>query len=78
VEPSKRRRVNQKIKVEPMLALPGWKIDRHGHGVCLFNLRNSPHFFMGKPRVLSDQVVQHIADHLEQLSCNVAPAGAER
>lgn len=66
----------QSIKVEAMLALPGWFVkERIGKGpVYVFNPKNPQKFFVHQRRALSPQVVQQVAHQLEQLCRDVKPS----
>ena len=70
--------VATEITVEPMLALPGWFIERRGRGpVCVLNPRNAKKFFVRSRTVLSPEQVQQVAHQLEQLCRNVSPSYQE-
>jgi hypothetical protein len=68
--------VGEAVRVEPMLALPGWFIERPRERgpVLVINPRNATKFFVQDRRSLPDRLMQQIAHQLEQLCRDVEPA----
>lgn len=67
------------VRVEPILALPGWFVERRGQrkpgDVFVINPRNPKKFFVHDNRqVLSPQRMQQVVHQMEQLCRNVAPS----
>lgn len=66
--------VGEPVFVEPILALPGWKVERKGRGsVMVINPVNAEPFFVNRRNVLSPQLIQRIAHQLEQMTTDVEP-----
>lgn len=66
------------VEVEPLLAYPGWFIERIGRGrPVVFNPKNSQKFFVRSRSVLSPERVQQVAHQLEQLCRDVEPSFRE-
>ena len=67
------------IRVEPILALPGWFIaNRIGRGsVFVINPCKPKRFFVQARIVLSETQVSQVAHHLEQLCRDVPPSFQE-
>lgn len=66
--------VGQSVSVKPVLALPGWFIDRQGRDMVVFNSKNPG--FLATPRgarVLSDEMIQRVAHQVEQRCRTVEP-----
>ena len=72
--------VGEVVEVKPVLAIPGWFVDRVGKGdVDVINGKNSAGYFNGvKSQNLSDKLVSQIAHQLEQISRNVKPKALNR
>ncbi len=72
--------VGQSIKVEPMLALPGWCVkERIGRGsVFVINPYKPKKFFVHNRQVLSPALVQQVAHQLEQLCRDLEPVHQEK
>lgn len=67
-------RFNQDVVVEPMIALPGWKIGRVGSkSVLVINPRNASKFFVNNRQALSADMVSRIASDLEARCRNIEP-----
>ena len=68
--------VGQPVKVEPILALPGWFVkERIGRGtVYVINPHKPKKFFVQNRQVLSPELVQQVAHQLEQLCRDVKPS----
>lgn len=64
------------IRVEPILAIPGWYIkDRIGRGsVFVINPQNPKKFFVQKRLLFDEDQVQRIAHQLEQMCRDVEPS----
>jgi hypothetical protein len=67
--------VGESIKVEPMVALPGWCVkERIGRGtVCVFNPCKAHKFFVKDREVLTAKQIEQVAHQLEQLCRDVEP-----
>ena len=71
--------VGQAITAEPMLALPGWFINRSGRGQpCVFSPRNSTKFFVHSRHVLTGEAVKQVVYQLEKLCRDVEPVFQEK
>lgn len=72
--------VGNQIKVQPILALPGWYIKQKiGRGTFdVINPRNPNAYFMNKQTVLSPTEMQQISHQLEQLCRNIEPSFKEK
>lgn len=67
--------VGRSIEVEPILAFPGWYIERIGRGrILVINPHKPLKFFRQNRSVLSPQAVQQIAHQLEQRCRDVTPS----
>ena len=66
--------IAEEVAVEPMLALPGWFIDKRiGRGIAyVFNPVKPHKFFLQNRNVLSPDAIQRIAHQLDQL-CRSVP-----
>ena len=72
--------VGQSVKVEPILALPGWCVkERIGRGlVYVINPRKPKKFFVHNRQTLGPELVQQVAHQLEQLCRDVEPSYQEK
>lgn len=67
------------IKAEPMLALPGWWVDRIGRSsVYVFNPDDPHKFFVHNRQVHTPGQIQQIAHVLENLARNIEPSFREK
>lgn len=68
--------VGQPVKVEPILALPGWFVkERIGRGaVFVINPCKPKKFFVQNRQVLSPELVQQLAHQLDQICRDVEPS----
>ncbi len=67
--------VGRPVKVEPMLALPGYFIEKRiGRGAVVFNPKNPETFFVQKHEIHSSNDIQQIAFQIEQLCRNIKPS----
>jgi nuclease-like protein len=67
--------VGEPVDVKPVLALPGWYVERKGPGdVIVINPKNATFLAESRGRQeLTDQMIQRIAHQLEQRCRDVAP-----
>lgn len=67
--------VGQPVEAEPIIAFPGWYIERIGRGrILVINPHKPLKFFRQSRSVLPPQLIQQIAHQLEQRCRNVAPS----
>lgn len=71
--------VGERVVVEPILALPGWYIERRiGRGdVYVLNPVNAGKFFVQNRSVLSPAMIQRISHQLDRLCRDVEPSFRE-
>lgn len=63
------RATGEKIDVKPVLALPGWMVDRRTRNpVMVISARNAAGIFAKGPRVLGDDLIKRIAFQLREKS----------
>ena len=57
----------ERVTVQPIVALPGWFVDRKGKSdVKVLNGKEVPSFIATEPATLSDKTIQQISYQLEQ------------
>lgn len=67
--------IGEPVQVEPILALPGWKVERKGKKtVMVINPVNAEPFFINSRNVNSPQMIQRISHQLAQMTTDVEPA----
>lgn len=66
--------VGEPVYVEPIIALPGWKVERKGKSsVMVINPVNANCFFVNSRKANTPQMIQRIAHQLEQMTTDVEP-----
>ncbi|MDP2056521.1 MAG: hypothetical protein Q8K35_02020 [Thiobacillus sp.] len=67
--------VGESVTVKPVLALPGWFVDRKGRGDALvISGREAPSILKAKHEPLSDSLIKRIEHQLEQRCRDVEPS----
>jgi len=67
--------VGKHISVQAIVTLPGWKVEKgpHDGSVLVINPKNPDNFFLSRPAIPDDQMIQQVAYQVEQRCRNVKP-----
>lgn len=71
--------VGEQVPVKPVLALPGWFVDRKAKDLLIYNGRNPQYLLKISTELpLSPEMIQRIAHQIEQQCRDVAPQAYKR
>jgi hypothetical protein len=70
------RIVGERVRVQPVVMLPGWYVKRTGsdEAAPVLSSGQIPSYFMDAPRVLEPKLLQQVAHHIEERCRDVTPA----
>ncbi len=67
--------VGRHVPVQPVVALPGWFIENGPHDgtVLVINPKNPERFFLRRPNLIHDQLIQQVSYQVEQRCRTIKP-----